>query len=64
MNKWKGSPKICFKTTSLQFKKLLKKGLTEDEVIEIHEAFYLFDADHSGIIDNYELKQALSILEN
>ena len=36
-----------------------KNGLTEDEVLEIKEAFDLFDTDHSGEIDVAELKQAL-----
>ena len=36
-----------------------KNGLTEDEVLEIREAFDLFDTDHSGEIDVGELKQAL-----
>ena len=40
-----------------------KNGLTEDEVLEIKEAFYLFDKDHSGTIDIDELKQTLSNLE-
>jgi Ca2+-binding EF-hand superfamily protein len=34
-------------------------GLTEDEVLEIREAFDLFDTDKSGEIDVAELKQAL-----
>ena len=36
-----------------------KNGLTEDEVLEIREAFDLFDTDKSGEIDVQELKQAL-----
>ena len=36
-----------------------ENGLTEDEVLEIREAFDLFDTDHSGEIDVAELKQAL-----
>ena len=36
-----------------------KNGLTEDEVLEIKEAFDLFDTDKSGEIDVNELKQAL-----
>ena len=36
-----------------------KNGLTEDEVLEIREAFDLFDTDKSGEIDVAELKQAL-----
>ena len=39
-----------------------KNGLTEDEVLEIKEAFDLFDTDHSGTIDTDELKQALGNL--
>ena len=40
-------------------KKYEKNGLTEDEVLEIKEAFDLFDTDKSGEIDVAELKQAL-----
>lgn len=39
-----------------------KNGLTEDEVMEIKEAFDLFDSDKSGEIDTEELKQALKNL--
>lgn len=43
-------------------KKYEKNGLTEDEVMEIKEAFDLFDNDKSGEIDTEELKQALKNL--
>ena len=43
-------------------KKYEKNGLTEDEVLEIKEAFDLFDTDKSGEIDTEELKQALKNL--
>src|SRR5579871_5401133 len=43
-------------------KKYEKNGLTEDEVMEIKEAFDLFDGDKSGEIDSEELKQALKNL--
>ena len=43
-------------------KKYEKNGLTEDEVMEIKEAFDLFDSDRSGEIDTEELKQALKNL--
>ena len=43
-------------------KKYEKNGLTEDEVMEIKEAFDLFDGDNSGEIDSEELKQALKNL--
>lgn len=43
-------------------KKYEKNGLTEDEVMEIKEAFDLFDTDKSGEIDTNELKQALKNL--
>jgi len=43
-------------------KKYEKNGLTEDEVLEIKEAFDLFDSDKSGEIDTEELKQALKNL--
>ena len=39
-----------------------KNGLSQDEVMEIKEAFDLFDTDHSGTIDTEELKSALSNL--
>lgn len=38
------------------------KGLSEDEVTEIKEAFDLFDVDKSGSIDKSELRNALSNL--
>jgi centrin-1 len=43
-------------------KKYERNGLTEDEVLEIKEAFDLFDGDKSGEIDTEELKQALKNL--
>jgi len=43
-------------------KKYEKNGLTEDEVLEIKEAFDLFDGDKSGEIDTDELKAALKNL--
>ena len=43
-------------------KKFEKNGLTEDEVMEIKEAFDLFDSDKSGEIDVEELKNALKNL--
>jgi len=36
-----------------------KYGLSEGEIIEIKEAFNLFDADRSGSIDPRELKVAM-----
>jgi Ca2+-binding EF-hand superfamily protein len=43
-------------------KKYDRFGLSEDEVIEIKEAFDLFDSDKSGSIDKTELKNALANL--
>jgi len=43
-------------------KRYERNGLTEDEVMEIKEAFDLFDGDKSGEIDVEELKQALKNL--
>jgi len=37
-------------------------GLTEDEVMEIKEAFDLFDMDGEGTIDPKELKVAMQSL--
>ena len=48
--------------TAFDTKNYEKNGLTEDEVLEIKEAFDLFDTDHSGTIDTDELKQALGNL--
>ena len=45
--------------TTFDTKNYEKNGLTEDEVLEIKEAFDLFDTDKSGEIDVNELKQAL-----
>ena len=47
------------KTSAFDTKNYEKNGLTEDEVLEIKEAFDLFDTDKSGEIDVNELKQAL-----
>ena len=51
---WCGATKATLDTKNYE-----KNGLTEDEVLEIREAFDLFDTDHSGEIDVAELKQAL-----
>ena len=48
--------------TAFDTKNYEKNGLTEDEVLEIKEAFDLFDTDKTGEIDTNELKQALSNL--
>lgn len=50
------------KTQEFDPKKYEKNGLTEDEVLEIKEAFDLFDSDKSGQIDVEELKAALKNL--
>eukprot|EP01017_Pseudomicrothorax_dubius_P045759 TRINITY_DN7963_c0_g2_i1.p1 TRINITY_DN7963_c0_g2~~TRINITY_DN7963_c0_g2_i1.p1 ORF type:complete len:196 (-),score=57.57 TRINITY_DN7963_c0_g2_i1:187-774(-) len=39
-----------------------KSGLTEDEIMEIKEAFDLFDTDQTGTIDPKELKAAMTSL--
>merc|ERR1712070_1363943 len=43
-------------------KKKAKGGLTEEQIEEIREAFNLFDADNSGVIDVRELKAAMRAL--
>ena len=53
----KPAAKATFETKTYE-----KNGLTEDEVMEIKEAFDLFDTDKSGEIDVGELKQALTNL--
>ena len=62
MNKGKKAQKVATKQAAFDPKNYEKNGLTEDEVLEIKEAFDLFDSDHSGTIDTEELKQALSNL--
>ena len=62
MNRNKKSQRVESKTTEFNPKTDEKNGLTEDEVMEIKEAFDLFDTDKSGEIDTDELKQALSNL--
>ena len=47
---------------SFDTKKYEANGMTEDEVLEIKEAFDLFDTDKSGEIDVAELKKALTQL--
>ena len=61
MPKPTGKGKTVTKTT-FETKTYEKNGLTEDEVMEIKEAFDLFDTDKSGEIDVGELKQALQNL--
>ena len=39
-----------------------RPGLSEDEVLEIKEAFDLFDSDGGGTIDPAELKAAMTSL--
>merc|ERR1712054_585597 len=43
-------------------KSMKKGGLTEEQMGEIREAFGLFDADASGMIDVRELKAAMRAL--
>merc|ERR1711918_294243 len=43
-------------------KSMKKGGLTEEQMEEIREAFGLFDADASGMIDVRELKAAMRAL--
>ena len=62
MNRNKKAQKIEPKAAEFNAKSYEKNGLTEDEVMEIKEAFDLFDNDKSGEIDTDELKQALSNL--
>jgi centrin-1 len=60
MNRGKGTQQT--KKEEWSAKRYEKNGLTEDEVLEIKEAFDLFDSDKSGEIDTEELKQALKNL--
>merc|ERR1712232_963054 len=49
-------------TTNMGRKSMKKGGLTEEQMEEIREAFGLFDADASGMIDVRELKAAMRAL--
>ncbi|MCQ2820641.1 MAG: hypothetical protein MJ252_25525 [archaeon] len=62
MNKGKNVQKVSAKQAEFNPKNYEKNGLTEDEVMEIKEAFDLFDSNKSGSIDTEELKQALNSL--
>ena len=62
MNRGKKAQKVATKQVEFNPKNYEKNGLTEDEVLEIKEAFDLFDTDNSGTIDTEELKQALTNL--
>ena len=57
-----GVKKVEPKKEEFNPKKYEKNGLTEDEILEIKEAFDLFDGDKSGEIDTDELKTALKNL--
>ena len=43
-------------------KEFERPGLSEDEILEIKEAFDLFDSDGGGSIDPKELKAAMTSL--
>lgn len=62
MNRGKKTQKVESKSAEFNPKIYEKNGLTEDEVMEIKEAFDLFDSNKSGSIDTEELKQALQSL--
>merc|ERR1711998_357258 len=49
-------------TTNMGRKSMKKGGLTEEQMEEIREAFSLFDADATGMIDVRELKAAMRAL--
>ena len=59
MNKGKKAQKVVQKQAEFNPKNYEKNGLTEDEVLEIKEAFDLFDTDHSGTIDTDELNEMI-----
>lgn len=43
-------------------RRYVKPGLSEQEILEIREAFLLFDTDNSGFIEKKELKEAMKAL--
>merc|ERR1712178_567875 len=54
---------VATQTANMGRKSVKKKGgLTEEQMEEIREAFGLFDADASGMIDVRELKAAMRAL--
>ena len=50
------------KQTAFDTKNYEKNGLTEDEVLEIKEAFDLFDTEEKGILDINQLEKSLNDL--
>merc|ERR1712054_185206 len=60
----RGAPAQQRKGNKTEFnpKKFERPGLTEEEIMEIKEAFDLFDTDSSGSIDPKELKEAMNSL--
>ena len=62
MDKGKKDQKVVGKQEAFNPKKYEKNGLTEDDVMDIKEAFDLFDTNHSGTIETNELKKALEYL--
>ncbi len=58
MNKGKNQPA----KPSFNPKLYERPGLTEDEILEIKEAFDLFDSERTGYIDPKELKEAMASL--
>ena len=48
--------------TGFNAKSYERPGLSEDEIMEIKEAFDLFDTDGGGTIDPAELKAAMTSL--
>ena len=55
-------PKQSSKPKGFNAAQYLRPGLTEDEILEIKEAFDLFDTDGGGSIDPKELKAAMTSL--
>lgn len=53
------APAAAKKPAAFDAKKYERPGLTEDEILEIKEAFDLFDSDQSGSIDINELKNSM-----
>lgn len=51
-----------FEKTAFNPKLYERPGLSEDEILEIKEAFDLFDTEKTGTIDPKELKEAMAAL--
>ena len=62
MNKSQVSPLPTISRKGLDFSRWKKSGLTEEEILEIKEAFDCLDLNHDGSLDKDELRKGLENL--